>query len=75
MSQVTIYLPRDVERLVRREAKKAGKSLSAWIAELARREVKASAWPEGYFEQFSERTAERFEVPADLPVDEPEPLK
>ncbi|MEW5742833.1 MAG: hypothetical protein AB1938_28205 [Myxococcota bacterium] len=32
MSQVTIYLPRDVEARARREAKRRGKSLSAYIA-------------------------------------------
>jgi hypothetical protein len=35
MAQVTIYLPDDVEKLVRRRAREARKSLSAYIAELA----------------------------------------
>lgn len=32
MAQVTIYLPPEVERLARREAKRLKKSLSAYIA-------------------------------------------
>ena len=37
MSQVTIYLPEDVARRVRREARKRGLSLSAYMADIARR--------------------------------------
>ncbi|MDP1915039.1 MAG: hypothetical protein Q8L14_02255 [Myxococcales bacterium] len=36
MGQLTIYLPDDVERAVRTAAKKHGKSVSAYLASLAR---------------------------------------
>jgi hypothetical protein len=75
MSQVTIYLPPDVERLVRREAKKARKSLSAWLTELARREVQPSGWPEGYFEALKVPGGAPMVLTDDLPLDEVEPLR
>lgn len=40
MAQVTIYLPDEVEKLVRREAQRARKSVSAYMAELATRKVR-----------------------------------
>jgi hypothetical protein len=74
MSQVTIYLPKDVERLVRREAKRARKSLSSWIADLAREAVKPSEWPVGYFEFLATPPESPMRVPEDLPIDEPESM-
>ncbi|MDQ3266653.1 MAG: hypothetical protein M3Y59_23885 [Myxococcota bacterium] len=35
MAQLTIYLPEEVERSVRREARRARKSVSAYLADLA----------------------------------------
>jgi len=37
MAQITIYLPDPIEREVRRAARKAGTSVSAYIAALARK--------------------------------------
>lgn len=48
MAQVTIYLPDGVERAVRREAKRARKSVSAYLADLARAKVAPAGWPEGF---------------------------
>lgn len=33
MGQLTIYLPDEVEAALRRDAKRAGKSMSAWVVE------------------------------------------
>ncbi|MCC6334567.1 MAG: hypothetical protein IT380_11340 [Myxococcales bacterium] len=74
MSQVTIYLPPDVEQLVRRAARRSRQSVSAWFAELARREVKPTRWPEGYFQRFARRSPDPIEVPPELASDEPEPI-
>lgn len=73
MAQRTIYLPDDLDRLLRREAKKAHKSVSAFIADLARRWAQRSDWQdrlrslegswEGPFPQIE-----------DLPTDEPPDL-
>lgn len=48
MPQVTIYLPEDVLKSVRREAKRRKQSLSAFLTALASRAVKPPAWPEEF---------------------------
>ncbi|MCE7871877.1 ribbon-helix-helix protein, CopG family [bacterium CPR1] len=48
MPQVTIYLPEDVLRSVKREAKRRKQSLSAFLAALASRAAKPPAWPEDF---------------------------
>ncbi len=49
MPQVTIYLPDDLLDDIKSEAKKAGKSVSAYMGELARRSVRPRHWPSGFF--------------------------
>ena len=48
MAQVTIYLPESVEKAVRQEAKRARKSVSAYIADLARAQVAQARWPDHF---------------------------
>ena len=48
MAQVTIYLPDELEREVRRAAKKAHKSVSAYLTELAAIRTNPSTWPKGF---------------------------
>ena len=48
MAQVTLYLPDDVATRIRREAKRAGQSLSAYVTALARRDVAPSQWPASF---------------------------
>ncbi len=43
MAQLTIYLPDDVEKQVRADARRARKSVSAYLADLASKKD-ASAW-------------------------------
>jgi len=45
MSQITIYLPDDVEKLARKAAKAKGSSVSRWIAEQLAGPLE-EAWPE-----------------------------
>lgn len=44
MSQLTIYLPDDLEEKARKAAKSRGKSVSNWIASQIRRDLD-EAWP------------------------------
>jgi hypothetical protein len=46
MSQITIYLPDDVEKLARKAAKAKRSSVSRWIAEKVVSHLE-DAWPEG----------------------------
>lgn len=48
VAQVTIYLPDPIEQAVRREAKRARKSVSAYLADLARAKVARRRWPAGF---------------------------
>jgi hypothetical protein len=52
MGAVTIYLDEKTERMVRRRAKRANKSVSAWVRELVTGEkTDANGWPVGYLER------------------------
>jgi hypothetical protein len=78
MAQVTIYLPDDVARDVRARAKRAGKSLSAYIAALARGERQARSkgdqWPKEFWELYGSWEGD-FPIPDDpAPADDVEPL-
>lgn len=48
MAQVTIYLPPMVEKRVRAGARRAKKSLSAYIAARLDDERNEAGWPKGY---------------------------
>jgi hypothetical protein len=48
MSQITIYLPEELEEQVRKLARSSGKSVSAYLADLARREVAPPRWPDDF---------------------------
>jgi predicted CopG family antitoxin len=74
MSQVTIYLPDELERELRAAAKKAGKSFSAYIAELAsRRKKPGRGWPKAFKATFGAWEGE-FEEPPELDPEEREGL-
>ncbi len=48
MPQMHLYVPREVAREVKRRAEAGGKTVSAYLAELVKREV-ADDWPEEFF--------------------------
>lgn len=74
MSQVTIYLPDELERELRAAAKKAGKSFSAYLAELASRKKKAGGgWPKAFRATFGGWEGE-LEEPPELEPEEREAL-
>ena len=52
MAQVTVYIPDDLEKELRRQAKRAGRSLSSLVTELARARIRPSSWPEGFAHLF-----------------------
>ncbi len=74
MAQLTIYLPDDVEREVRAGARRAGKSVSAYLAELAsKRKGGGKGWPKGFRKLFGSWEGE-LEEPADPAAQEREEL-
>jgi hypothetical protein len=70
VAQITIYVPDPVARRLRREARRAKKSLSAYMTELAVGRPARPEWPDWFFElQGSCEGA--LEVPEDPPPEEP----
>ena len=69
VAQVTIYLPDDLARELRRLAKRSGQSLSSVVAGFARRQIRPAAWPDG-FESLVGAWEGDLPVPEDPPPDE-----
>ena len=65
MSQITIYLDPDTQRLARKSARAAKESTSKWIAETIRRRVR-SEWPPDVVKLLGSWKADDFPEPADL---------
>ncbi len=66
MSQVTIYLPDELEKELRAGARKAGKSLSAYVAELASgKKARRGKWSREFLATFGSWKGE-LEVPPGL---------
>jgi hypothetical protein len=72
VAQITLYVPDAVAQKLRADARRAKKSLSAYVTELAggRRE---KAFPDGFFELGGSARG-TLVVPDDPPPDEPEEL-
>lgn len=74
MAQLTIYLPNDIEKKVRQEARRAKKSVSAFIADLATRKqgrVSDAAWARQVAKLYGSWVGPFPEID-DPPPDEPE---
>lgn len=54
MAQLHCYLPDDQAELLRQRAERSDMSVSRYLAELARKDLKSN-WPDNYFEQLFER--------------------
>ena len=50
MAQLNVYVPEELEDKVRKEASRRGQSVSAFVAELVRKEVSIDEWPLGFFD-------------------------
>lgn len=73
MAQVTVYLPEDVIQEARERAKAEERSLSAWLADLVRRETSDQEWPQRFIELLESKGADLVE-PEDPPPEEVEAL-
>lgn len=50
MAQLNIYVSEELEDQVRKEASRRGQSMSAFVAELVRKEVSINEWPPSFFD-------------------------
>jgi plasmid stability protein len=67
MAQVTIYLPDGLARAAKQRAKRAGKSLSAFFADLLSRQLRPRRWPESFARLYGSCSLPEID---DAPVDE-----
>jgi len=74
MAQVTIYLPGRLAAATRKHARRSGKSVSAWIADVLERETGARTWPAALLDVLGRGGADLVE-PDDPPPEDPEPLR
>lgn len=74
MAQVTIYLPEAVAAATRKRARRANKSVSAWIAELIERETGMRTWPKALLDVLSSGGGGIVE-PEDPPPEDVDPVR
>ena len=73
VAQITLYVPDNVARKLKADARKAKKSLSAYIADLAAGRRERRAFPKWFFE-LAGSSEGTLDVPEDPPPDEIESL-
>lgn len=66
MAQITLYVPDEVADRIKREAKKAHKSVSAYVTELASKQISRRAWPARFTSLYGSWKGD-FPTPEDAP--------
>ena len=51
MPQLNLYVPRDLEKEIRKEAKQRGKSISAYLMDLFRQKTSHKEWRKDFFRE------------------------
>ena len=74
MPQLHLYVPDEVAKRLREQAKTKKMSLSKYLAEIVQRET-PTGWPEGYFEEVvGSWVGEPLQRPEPLELEERDPL-
>jgi hypothetical protein len=74
MAQVTLYLPDDVEKLVRKRAREARTSISGYLTGLLTREVAPPRWPRALLSVLDEGRGD-LAIPDDPPPEDVERIR
>lgn len=74
MAQVTIYLPDALAVAAKHRAKRSGKSVSAWIADVLARELEPKRWPKALVDLLGSGKGDLVE-PEDPPPEDEVPLR
>ena len=53
MSQLNFYVPDEIEEQIKKAAKKEGKSISAFLAELVKSKFKQKTWSDDFFSELA----------------------
>ena len=69
MAQITIYLPDDMARRIKREARRRRKSVSAFITDLATERSPTPTWPKEFL-ALQGRCKGSLEAPEDPPPED-----
>ncbi len=56
MGQITLYLPDELAAKLRREAKRLRMSLSAYVTNMATKEVSTKSWPKSFLATYGSGT-------------------
>lgn len=51
MAQLNFYVPADVEKNIRQQAKARGKSISSYLAEVVKKQVRQDRWHKDFFKK------------------------
>ena len=70
---MTIYVPDELVGEIRRRARKSHKSVSAYLVDLAAREVRPRAWPKSFLALYGSWEG-KLVPPEDPPPEEPDAL-
>ena len=73
MPQISIYLSEEVNRELRLKARKARKSFSAYLVDLARKDLRPTSWPDAFSRLYGSCAGELSEI-GDLRPEDIEPL-
>ncbi len=73
MAQVTLYFPDELEKQLRRAAKRAKKSLSAYVVDLTKERIAPARWPKALLDTYGSWEGPFPEV-AELPFEERDEL-
>ena len=70
MAQVSLYIPDELEQLLRKRAEARKVSLSAYVTEVVRREVTPRQWPAAFVKTFGSWKGPCVEAPDPPPDDD-----
>jgi hypothetical protein len=73
MAQLTLYIPDELEKDLRKAARRAKKSLSAYVADLAAQKLRPQQWPKSFLATFGSWKDE-FPSIEELPFEQRDPL-
>jgi hypothetical protein len=73
MAQLTLYIPDELEKELKRAAKRAKKSVSSYVVELAEQKFRPRRWSKGFLATYGSWKGAFPEVP-ELPFEKRDPL-
>ncbi len=73
MAQLTLYIPDPLEKQLKQAARKAKKSLSAYVVELAEQKLRPKKWSKDFLATYGSWKGE-FPEAAELPFEPRDPL-